>query len=376
MKVAIIGGGIAGLTTALALKKSNVPFTLYEAASHIKEVGAGIIIANNALQVFRHLGIHQQIYKKGHQVNALNITKADFSTLSSITLTGFEQKYGLQNHAIHRADLYEIIATAVGKEHIEINKRLTYIKRSGEGYQLFFEDGTSVQSNHIIGADGIRSQVRQQLFSENKYRDPEQVCWRGVVDITLPPDFKHQALEAWGKGKRIGFVQISEHKVYWYIVINTAFETGNHDLCSYLKNFHPLAIAMVKATAKKNIIKGHLLDLKPVQIWYKNNVCLVGDAAHATTPNLGQGACQAIEDAFILGELTKKYDLTKAFEMFPEIRRKKAHDIVNTSWNLGILAHLTNPVAIAFRNVLMKYLTPKSVNLKQLEKIFTLPEVD
>ncbi len=164
MNIAIIGGGIGGLTTALALKRAGIPFVLYEAASEIREVGAGIIMANNALQVFRHLGIHEAIYEKGNLIDKITITKGDFSTLSGIGLNGFEKQYGLQNHAIHRADLHAIIAGAVGHEHIELGKRLQQIQKGDKGYTLRFEDGGTAQHEFVIGADGIRSQVRQQLF--------------------------------------------------------------------------------------------------------------------------------------------------------------------------------------------------------------------
>lgn len=332
MEVAIIGGGIGGLTTALALKQANIRFKVYEAAPEIKAVGAGIIMANNAMQAFRNLGIHQEIYQKGNLINAMTIARPDFSPLSRISLIPFEEKYQVQNHAIHRADLHGILSNAIGHQHIETNKRLQHIKKEDKAYVLTFEDGTNVQAGYIIGADGIRSQVRQQLFSENEYRDAGQICWRGVLNFTLPKAYAHEAMEVWGKGKRFGFVQISKDLVYWYAVVDTGLVTDNPNIISLLRDMDPLVTALVKATAEEKIIKGPLYDLKPIDIWSKEDVCLIGDAAHATTPNLGQGACQAIEDAYTLGELAKKYSLTDAFRKYPEIRRKKAHYIVNTSW--------------------------------------------
>lgn len=376
MEVAIIGGGIGGLTTALALKQANIRFKVYEAAPEIKAVGAGIIMANNAMQAFRNLGIHQEIYQKGNLINAMTIARPDFSPLSRISLIPFEEKYQVQNHAIHRADLHGILSNAIGHQHIETNKRLQHIKKEDKAYVLTFEDGTNVQAGYIIGADGIRSQVRQQLFSENEYRDAGQICWRGVLNFTLPKAYAHEAMEVWGKGKRFGFVQISKDLVYWYAVVDTGLVTDNPNIISLLRDMDPLVTALVKATAEEKIIKGPLYDLKPIDIWSKEDVCLIGDAAHATTPNLGQGACQAIEDAYTLGELAKKYSLTDAFRKYPEIRRKKAHYIVNTSWKIGEVAHWHNPFAIGLRNLVLKYLTPDSVNLKLLDKVFTLENID
>lgn len=111
--------------------------------------------------------------------------------------------------------------------------------------------------------------------------------------------------------------------------------------------------------------------MKPINEWYKENVCLLGDAVHATTPNLGQGACQAIEDAYILSKCLSTYGVDKAFAEYQKLRIVKAHQVVKTSWNIGKIAHWGNPLAIVFRNSLMKMM-PEKMNRKQSEKIFEL----
>jgi 2-polyprenyl-6-methoxyphenol hydroxylase-like FAD-dependent oxidoreductase len=117
------------------------------------------------------------------------------------------------------------------------------------------------------------------------------------------------------------------------------------------------------------------MDLLPSPHWSREKVCLLGDAAHATTPNLGQGACQAIEDVYVLGELAKKFPLEEAFALYPRIRRPKAHTVVRRSWTLGKAAHLSNPIAIGIRNIVFRYLTPPTVMRKQLQQLFTLDKV-
>ncbi len=375
MKVTIIGGGIGGLTTALALKRAGIPFVLYEAAAEIKSVGAGIIMANNALQVFRELGIHEEIYRLGNKIDTMHITKADLSPLSSIGLQRFEKFYGLQNHAIHRSDLYQILVTAVGAEHIRINKRLERIEKEEDGYRLAFADGSIIRSEYVIGADGIKSQVRQQLFPGSVYRDTRQICWRGVTSYQLPERYRHEVVEAWHRGLRAGFVQTSADKVYWYLVINAGLEIQDAGPEVYTRDFHPLIAALVAATPPDTLIKAPLYDLKPIHTWSDERVCLVGDAAHATSPNLGQGACQAVEDAYVLGELMKQYSIPEAFEKYPELRRAKAHYVVKTSWQVGVLSQLENRAGIGVRNFILKYLTPESVNIKQMARLFKLPVV-
>ncbi|GAB2659693.1 FAD-dependent monooxygenase [Flavihumibacter cheonanensis] len=378
MQVAIVGGGIGGLTTALVLKNANIPFTLYEAASEIRQVGAGIILASNAMQVLAMYGIDQLLYSKGHRIENMLITDAGLGTLSQFSLKGFEQQYGLQNLAIHRAHLHEILWKEVGGQQIKLNKRLHSVSRNGTNFELSFEDGSTSLVTHIIGADGIKSKVRELLFPAVQYRSAKQLCWRGVLNYELPASYKHGAIEAWGKGKRMGFVQINEQEVYWYAVINEDMVVTDQpmDLPALFREFHPIVMDLLDQTSPDKLIRGPLYDIQPFTTWNQSRVCLLGDAAHATTPNLGQGACQAIEDAFVLGELLKTGTLEQAMKRYPAIRMRKAHYVVNTSWQLGKISHLTNPVGMGLRNFVLKYLTPDFVNRRQLDKLFKLDTVN
>lgn len=163
--------------------------------------------------------------------------------------------------------------------------------------------------------------------------------------------------------------------VYWYLVLDENLHSKTSQPIDFTANFHPMAEEMVRLTAKDNIIFSALHDLKPIHSWAKDGVCLIGDAAHATTPNIGQGACQAVEDAYVLGELLKKYPINEAFLRYPEIRRQKAHDVVNTSWKIGKISHASNPVIAWLRDFIFR-VTPESVNLKQMDKVFMLNEIE
>ncbi|MBC8644511.1 FAD-dependent monooxygenase [Flavobacterium lindanitolerans] len=143
------------------------------------------------------------------------------------------------------------------------------------------------------------------------------------------------------------------------------------DILPFLKDYHPSVTQIIKATPKKNRFVSPIMDLKPIQQWSLDNVCLIGDAAHATTPNLGQGACQAIEDAHVLGELLKKHSINEAFRLYPMLRKEKAHAVVNMSWKIGKLSQIRNPLAIAFRDFVMKT-TPQYFNRKQLGRLLVL----
>ncbi len=370
-KIAIIGGGIGGLTTALALKQSGQELMVYESAAEIKPVGAGIVMANNAMQVFDKLGIRHKIENAGRKISNIKLTDTRLNTLSDARLDKFESKYGVYNVAIHRADLQKILADEIGFENIRLSKRLLKIEKDNN-FKLNFEDGTTVNSEVVIGADGIKSVVRNQLFGTGTIRDTKQRCWRGVSEFDWTSKYNHEAFEVWGRGKRFGFVKISDKKVYWYAVINEMLMKKSAGIIELFNNFHPEVLQIISETPKEQIIFSDIIDLQPIPKWQNGKVCLIGDAAHATTPNMGQGACQAVEDAYVIGRLFgQRNSVEEVFDRYEKLRMKKAHFIVNTSWKIGKVAHFENSVAVWLRNALVKT-TPKSVNGKQLDKVFNI----
>ena len=370
--VNIIGAGIGGLTTALTLKQKGLNVNIFESSVEIKPVGAGIILANNAMQVFQKLGIQNQIEKAGNKISYMKITDTQLNTISVADLTQYEKKYGVHNIAIHRGELQKILANEIGYDNIKLSKRLSKIEKN-ELFKLTFEDNSTIESKIVIGADGIKSVVRNQLFEKSILRNANQICWRGVCEIDLPQKYHNELNEAWGKGKRFGFVKISDKKVYWYALANSKnVEVDEVNLTEFFSEFHIDILNIISATTKEQIIVSDIIDLKPIDKWQDENVCLIGDAAHATTPNLGQGACQAIEDAYVLGKLLDNgLEIEKTFATYEILRRKKAHTIVNTSWTVGKMAHIENRFGILLRNFAMKN-TPKSANKKQMDMIFNL----
>ena len=372
--ITIIGAGIGGLTAALALKQKGFNSTIYESAPEINPVGAGIIMANNAMQIFQKLGIRQEIETAGHVISFLKITNEILQPISILDLSRYKARYGVYNVAIHRADLQEILAEAVGEDHIRLAKRLVKIEEK-KTFTLTFDDNTNLESRIVIGADGIHSTIRKQLFEPSEIRDSGQICWRGVLETPLAEKYQHEAIETWGKGKRFGFVKISHNQLYWFAVINAGLNTGV-GLADLFKEFHPDILEMINRTSAKDIFQSNIIDLKPISKWHRRNLCLLGDAAHATTPNLGQGACQAVEDAYALGQLLSSgKSVENAFADYEKIRIKKANCIVNTSYKLGKLAHIENGFIIWLRNHLMGVFS-RAASAKQLKRVFDIDYLD
>ncbi len=373
MTIDIIGAGIAGLSSAIALRQKGFQVRVFEQAEPIKALGAGIILANNAMQVYDKLGLKNQIEQAGNTISFIKITDSQLKPISIVDLQQFEQKYKVKNIAIHRGKLQELLLNSIPHDSIKTGYELIDINQA-DSLRLHFRNRKAYDSELLLAADGINSTVRNQLFSENTIRWTKQLCWRGIADFNLPHKYQKELNEAWGKGDRIGFVQIQDNKVYWYALKtfkqNPDEYTKEH-LSLYFEKYHPLVKNLIENTPIKSIHSSVISDLKPVKNWFNNNVCLIGDAAHATSPNMGQGACQGIEDAYVLASCLEKYPSEKAFSEYQKIRKAKAHFIVNTSWKLGKIAHFENDLAIRFRNLFLKA-SPEFLRKKQSEKIFEI----
>lgn len=367
----VVGAGIGGLTMALILRQLGCRVEVYESAPEIRPVGAGIVMANNAMQVFEKAGIRHLIEKAGNKVSAMYITDEKLVPLSVVDLAGYEKKYGVYNVAVHRADVQNILASELGFENISLSKRLVSVDKREKNMLLAFEDGMVKESRILLGADGIRSVVRERLFPPSRLRNSRQICWRGVCRVSVPEEYYDRAYEIWGQGKRFGFVKINEREIYWYAVLNQGL-AGIPDWQDRFRDFHPIVRQIIHDTPPERIFKSEILDLNPVRQWQNGNACLIGDAAHAATPNMGQGACQAVEDAYTIGRLLERgLPVEEVFRSYEKIRMPKAHTIVRRSRMIGKVSQWENKMLIKVRNTLMRNMPASAMN-RQFDSIFDL----
>lgn len=376
-KIIIIGGGIGGLTTAIALKQKGVEVQVFEQAAEVTPVGAGILLASNALNVYHRLGIADGLMKLGHEVDAANVVNIDGKIISKIDTEKLKTKYNFKTIAIHRADLHHFLYQQLNKNEVKIDAQFSHFEDKNGKVIAYFTNGTQAEGDVLIGADGIHSKVRTQLFGASKLRYSGQTCWRFVADFQM--NDKKSIYEYWANeaGLRVGFSHINDKQIYCFITDKTN-ESGRDDKALLKKHllerceaFNPEIKNLIESADNQSIIRNDIFDFKPINQYYKGNIILLGDAAHATTPNLGQGACQAIEDAYVIAEcLTKNEEISTAFAKFQAIRMEKAKHIVNTSWIFGKISNTSG----WFKKLIISLIrmTPESVNEKQMDKIFSL----
>lgn len=380
---AIVGGGIGGLTLAIALQRKGISVDVFENAPEIKPLGAGIVLAANALKAFRAIGLEQEILNAGNTMKRFSIRHQDGKLLTTTETERIRSRWGLVNTVtLHRADMHSVLLNSVRPGSLHLGKGCTGFSQNISGVTVLFRDASSREFDFVIAADGVHSMFRQKLVPESKPRYAGYTCWRGLTD-QRPPGFDgEEAFETWGSGKRFGGVPLSKNRIYWYATINAPpgdaklRKYGVPELVESFSEFHAPVAEIISSTPGRSIIHNDIIDVKPITKFAFDRIALSGDAAHATTPNMGQGACMAIEDAVVLANcISGNDDVQEAFRRYERLRIDRTTRIVNRSYTLGKIGQLGNPLLVTLRNAAMR-LTPQRVSDKQLEFLFNVHLAD
>jgi 2-polyprenyl-6-methoxyphenol hydroxylase-like FAD-dependent oxidoreductase len=367
----IVGGGIGGLCAAIALRQIGVDVTVYEKVNELSDVGAGLTLWANAIKALRRLGLAEAVLKHGAKIQKGEFRTWRGKTLASIQTGELEQLYGDPTIAIHRADLHRILLAALPEDAVRWGAACTGFDQAQERVSVHFTNGQIDQADLLIGADGIHSVVRQQLFPHVTLRYSGYSAWRGVVS-TEDEVALGVAFETWGRGSRFGMVRINQQQVYWFATANmpagqrqTATQ-GKAWLQQRFRGWHHPVESLLAATSAEAILHNDIYDFKPIKQWSQGRVTLLGDAAHPTTPNMGQGACQAIESSVVLARsLGQGNEVAASLRQYEIERMPRTAWITNQSWRIGQMGQLENNLACALRDFVMS-LTPASILKKQM----------
>ncbi|MBD1398014.1 FAD-dependent monooxygenase [Pontibacter sp. JH31] len=376
MKAIVIGGGIGGLSAALALQRGGIDTTVYEAAPKFKGLGAGVALAANAMQGLARLGVADDVVARGKQLDALVIFDEHGREISNMDTRQLSNKYGINNFVIHRADLHEVLLSYLQPESVILDKRCETVEQNGDQVQIMFADGSHAKADLLIAADGISSVVRQQLVPESIPRYAGYTCWRAVIDNPSVEINDMISAETWAPQGRVGIAPLQDGKIYWYACINAPERDEKmrrmtpEKLARHFETVHSPIEAILASTSQDQLIWNDIADLKPLKHFVYGRIVLLGDAAHATTPNMGQGACQAIEDAVVLAQcLQQEPVLANALKKYEKRRKVRTAKVVEMSRRLGEVAHWRNPLLGRVRNMLFRAM-PKFVTQRQMEDLY------
>jgi 2-polyprenyl-6-methoxyphenol hydroxylase-like FAD-dependent oxidoreductase len=371
--VLIIGGGIGGLCTALALRAKGIAAHVYERVADIRAAGAGIILAPNGLRALDRLGLAAAAQTRGVALDGLRITDAALRPLLN-TPNGAElmRDFGFGMTGLLRTELYQLLLDALPADAVTLGKTLTRFDDDGARVTAHFADGAQAHGDLLIGAEGIGSAVRRQLFPEIQPRYSGQTSYRGVAEFKTA-----LSCEAWGARVRIGSVPVSATHTYWYstqlapaggedVSKDAALRTLQEAAADFAQPFQDV----IAATQPERMLRTDIADLPPLPSWQRGRVALLGDAAHATTPNLGQGGNQAIEDALALADALATYtDHRAAFDAYQRARKPRAEMVTARSRQLGGMVHLPFAPLRMARNAVLRAM-PTSIGRRQNAEIF------
>lgn len=365
-KIAIIGGGIAGLTFARCIS-DDYETHIFEKKQEFGEVGAAISVFPNALCVMDEIGLLDSILNTSGKFENVYLKTDKGNILSKST-----PKSDYPVVCIHRANLHKILLTDINA-HLHIDSGVKKLTNLNNGQvEIIFANGKSSVFDAVIGADGIHSIVRKNIINDGDPIFRGYNIWRGVVKTNFDIGY---ASETYGKGKRVGIVPIKDGVYGWWATYNEGFlkddepEGTKQKLKRLFGNWHYPIPELIENT--ENILKNSLSDRIPHKGWTKGNITLIGDAAHPTTPNLGQGGCMAIEGAYLLAKCINKYGLSsKAYEIYEKYQFPRSKEIISESLKLGKMGQITNPILITLRNFFFKII-PSSVAMKMIDKYFS-----
>ena len=378
LDVAVIGAGIGGLTTAIALQQRGIDAHVYESAPSIRSAGAGLMVSPNAMQVLRRLGIAEQVIAAGLPLERAEIHDARSGLLQSIDLADAHRRFGEPTVAIHRRRLHEILIAQLPADCVHVGAACESILIQDGWPAVRFTDGRVIISDVVVGADGQRSAVRDFVAPGHALRYSGQTSYRAIASLDLPPEFAGTSREIWSAHCRFGYAAVAPGEVYWFVAADapagesrTPPENAN-ELRAMLASFPKPVSLLLDATAPVDILRTDMYDLAPFEGWSRDRVVLLGDAAHATTPNLGQGAAQAIEDALVLADQLDTHSrVADALQSYELIRQPKTRFIIERSRQIGRVAHVANPVGRAMRNLAVRC-TPASVARRQMDRLYAI----
>ena len=368
---AIVGGGIGGFATAVALHRQGVEVAVYERAPALAEVGAGISLWPNATRALGRLGALDALRAAARPIRSLVLRDAS----GRVLLRAPMDRHEAPSLCAYRPDLVNALRGLLPASALHTGKALASVDAEGDRARLAFADGTTAQADVVVGADGIRSTVRAWVTGDDAgpvYRG--YPVWRGIgpLPASVVPG---EASESWGDGQRFGLLSVGGGRAYWYGTANRPQgetddgpDARKAELARLFADWHGPIPEVVASTPAEAVLRGDTDDRPPRRGWSRGRAVLVGDAAHPTTPNLGQGGCLAIEDGLVLARCLAEHPPPQAFAAFESARYRRTARVVRESRWIGRMGQAGGALATA--RDLATRLTPGGAFAQRLAWLF------
>jgi salicylate hydroxylase len=345
-RISIIGGGIGGLSAALALQHFGYCVRVFEQARELKEIGTGVVVSPNAMHALNFLGIGEQIAEAAGPAGALVSRHFQTGEVLKIRRNDFVERFGAAFHQLHRVDLHAALTSAVRRNDpdcVLLSHCFEALTQDTSDLVARFTSGKTFASDVLIGCDGAASSVRACVFGDKVVNYTGQVAFRALLPMAnVPASIQEQPFAM--------FVGVNRYLLHYPLrrrTIMNVIGVGREprwqeegwstpatvaEFASHYDDLYPAALQLIRAISPGTLFKWGLRDREPLQRYSKGRVTMLGDAAHPMTPFLGQGACMAIEDAMVLGRaFAASNNFEEAFSVYENTRRERANGVQHAS---------------------------------------------
>jgi len=338
LKAIVIGAGIGGLTTGIALKQIGYEVEIYDRVSELRPAGAGISLWSNGVKVLNQLGLGDEMAAIGGQMNRMEYRSHRDEALNKVDLQPLFEKVGQRPYPVARTDLQQMLLEAFGPEHVHLQMKCTAVTQDENSATATFADGSTATGDVIVGADGIHSVVRQYVLGETlSLRYAGYVNWNGLVPATPNLCEADNWVLYVGEGKRASMMPVAGDRFYYFFGVPmplgtaTPPEDRQKELAQHFVDWPDAVQALIETLDPTASNRLEISDIDPPAHLAKGRIALLGDAAHATTPTLGQGGCQAMEDAAVLARflVSTNISVADALARYEKARKSRTADLVH-----------------------------------------------
>jgi 2-polyprenyl-6-methoxyphenol hydroxylase-like FAD-dependent oxidoreductase len=367
MKVLVIGGGIGGLTLAVGLRRAGMEAVVFERRKELEELhsGGGMVLWHNAIRGLQEVGLAEQMIAVGAPLQEMHWFTSSNKQIASWPIPDLNREAGVPVIGITRSNIHPVLTGALEEGIVQMGVECTGFEQDGEGVTARLADGREERGDALIGADGIYSLTRQQERGQDELRYAGYALTFGIVELDHELLKLNRFREFAGRGARFIHFAVGEGRTYWSAIYvspqgeTEGYRASKSEVLNIYAGWPEPIRELIDRTEESLMFRRDIFDRKPVKHWGAGRVTLLGDAAHPMTPNLGQGACQAIEDAVVLAKcLGADGNVVGALRGYEKRRIKRTADFVNRSWMIGSMGRWKNPVAVRFRDRLQSIVFP------------------